>query len=306
MKPVSILYDMDMSGDCTNYGALAILHELCNRGEARLLATTICYDTVFGASCTDTLNKYYHREVPVGILHAHKLQQLTKFLEIVAGQCESRYLDGEPVPDAVDVSRRALAQEPDGSVTYVVCGSLSTAAALLDSEPDDISPLNGMELVSRKINAIYIMGGKFNAYDDKLHPEYNITLCIPGAKRVCEAWPGKVVFSAYEIGERILSFADFTMNGPKEHPARLAYEVYDLDKEHDTRSGRYSWDHTAVLAAVRPDRGYWDEHPYGRITVSDEGYTSWHAEENVKQTYLLPKLPPEEIGKVIDELILPH
>lgn len=45
MKKVKILFDTDIGCDCDDAGALALLHRLCDRGEAELLAVTHCYAT---------------------------------------------------------------------------------------------------------------------------------------------------------------------------------------------------------------------------------------------------------------------
>ena len=39
-KPVRIIYDTDLGGDCDDAGTLAMLHRLCDLGEAELLAVT--------------------------------------------------------------------------------------------------------------------------------------------------------------------------------------------------------------------------------------------------------------------------
>ena len=41
-KPVKIIFDTDIGGDCDDAGALALIHRLCDKGEAELLAVTHC------------------------------------------------------------------------------------------------------------------------------------------------------------------------------------------------------------------------------------------------------------------------
>ena len=40
--PVKIIFDTDIGWDCDDAGALAMLHRLCDKGEAELLAVTHC------------------------------------------------------------------------------------------------------------------------------------------------------------------------------------------------------------------------------------------------------------------------
>ena len=65
--PLKIIFDTDLGGDCDDAGTLAMLHRLCDKGEAELLAVTHCYATPWNAGAIDAINRYYGREVPVGI-----------------------------------------------------------------------------------------------------------------------------------------------------------------------------------------------------------------------------------------------
>ena len=67
MKPVKIIFDTDIGWDCDDAGTLAMLHRLCDKGEAELLAVTHCFATPYVAGCIDAINRFYGREVPVGI-----------------------------------------------------------------------------------------------------------------------------------------------------------------------------------------------------------------------------------------------
>jgi hypothetical protein len=61
--PVRLIFDTDMSGDCDDAGALALLHALADRGECELLATVVNRKDLTGASAaaTDAINTFYGR-----------------------------------------------------------------------------------------------------------------------------------------------------------------------------------------------------------------------------------------------------
>ena len=63
-KPVKIIYDTDIGYDCDDAAALAMIHRLCDRGEAELLAVTHCFSTPYVSGCIDSINCYYGRQVP--------------------------------------------------------------------------------------------------------------------------------------------------------------------------------------------------------------------------------------------------
>jgi len=95
---------------------------------------------------------------------------------------------------------------------------------------------------------------------------------------------------------------DYVKKAPQDDPVRRAYELHPCGRQH----GRESWDHTALLYAVRPDAGYWNLHPYGRVTVDDDGVTRWHAEEGGMHSYLLPREDYDTVRQIIDGLVLPQ
>ena len=127
----------------------------------------------------------------------------------------------------------------------------------------------------------------------------NIKADIPAAQSLCREWPGELVVSSYEIGLWCVTMKGYAQTAPKEDPVRRAYDLHPGGRV----NGRESWDHTALLYAVRPDAGYWNLHPYGHITVEDDGVTTWHAEEGGKQTYLMPREDYDVIRDIINAIV---
>lgn len=311
-----IIFDTDIGGDCDDAGALALLHRLCDLGEAELLATTHCFATPYVAGCMDAINTYYGRQVPVGINYTvTKLDEEGKYARALCEQFPNRYPASSfgttnTAPDSVDLIRRILADAEDRSITFVTVGDMGTMARLVMSEGDEISPMSGKELISRKIERTVVMGGRFfeswpmviyadNQIGAKIVDwEWNIHGAIRDAQIVCREWSGELVFSSYEIGSYILTMQNYNENAPTDDPVRFAYDLRVGNR------GRCSWDHTAVLDAVRP-KTYWNYHEFGTVSVDDEGVTHWHKDTNGKHSYLLPKTDYEEIRRVIDELVLP-
>ena len=303
-----IILDTDIGSDCDDAGALALLHRLCDLGECELLATTHCYSSPYVAGCLDAINTYYGRSVPVGINRSIYREDGGKYAKALYDAFPHSYPDADKVPDSVSVIRKILAKEEDHSVTLVVIGDMTTLSRLLSSPPDEDSPLDGKSLIAQKLDRTVIMGGRFfeswpmiihadNRMDGKaVDWEWNIHGSIKDAQTVCNSWPGTLIFSSYEIGNYIKTMVGFPQRATLDHPVGLAYQI------HNQGRGRCSWDHTAVLEAVRPDR-YWHYHEYGQVTVDDEGITHWNKKENGAHSYLLPRADYEEIRSCIDDLI---
>lgn len=298
-----VFIDLNIDGDCTNLGALSVLHVLANKGEAEILGTTACFQSPLATGCIKSLNRYYgHADLPVGILHRQEATHPTPFMKPVNEKFCPEFPDGEDAPDTVDVMRKVLAAQEDESVVLVIVGCFASFAALLQSGADAVSELTGQQLAEKKIRRVVVMGGSFDTFGDTPFPENNIAVQVPAAKYVTEHWHKELVLSAYEIGIRTRSLKEFRLCGSREHPLQMMYEINDGD---GFTEGNPSWDHTAVLEAVRPGK-YFSCHAFGRIEITDEGYTVWHEQENGKHTYLLPKVPLEDVAAEINDMIYPE
>ncbi|MBQ8642885.1 MAG: nucleoside hydrolase [Clostridia bacterium] len=313
-KPVKIIFDTDIGGDCDDAGTLAMLHRLCDKGEAELLAVTGCFATPYMAGCIDAINRFYGREVPVGINYSEFHDDRGVYAGALCDCFANRYPaevygTDKAAPDTLTVLRRILAEAEDGSVTLVVTGNLGSMARLAVSRADDISSLTGKELIARKLTRTVVMGGRFfESWPMTIYPdgnpagtpvtwEWNIKGSgLWNAQTACDNWCGELVFSSYELGSYIKTMVGYPSRAAKGDPVALAYEI------HNHGHGRCSWDQTAMLEAIRPGK-YWNYHDYGRITVDDEYVTHWSTSEVYRHTYLMPKADYETVRQVIDDLV---
>lgn len=313
-KPVKIIFDTDIGGDCDDAGTLAMLHRLCDKGEAELLAVTHCDASPYVAGCIDAINRFYGREVPIGINYSHPVSGRGTYAGALCDACPNNYPASaygtqDAAPDTLTLLRQTLVNAEDGSVTLVATGPLFSLARLVTSQGDEISPLTGKELIAKKIKRTLIMGGRFfESWPMTIYPdgnpngtpvtwEWNIKGApLQDVQAVCDQWPGELVFSSYEIGSYIWTMRNFADRARVGDPVALAYEV------HSHGIGRCSWDHTAMLDAIRPGV-YWSYHTFGKISVDEEYVTHWYPQEGGKHTYLLPKVDYEAIRQVIDDLV---
>src|SRR5579871_4481839 len=145
-EPVRIIFDTDMGNDIDDALALAILHALESRGEAKLVAVTITKDNPYAAAFVDIVDTFYGRgSIPIGIVKNGKTPGGSPMIHVPS---ERKNPDGSFVyprrmalgaaPDAVHVLRRALANERDAAVTIVQVGFSTNLARLLDSPADNI------------------------------------------------------------------------------------------------------------------------------------------------------------------------
>lgn len=290
-EPVRLIFDTDMGNDVDDALALAEIHAFESRGEARLLAVTITKDNRWAPVFVDLLDTFYGRPgIPIGIVKGGKTPEDGNYIRRIS---EMKRPDGSPlyphrlttsadVPDAVLLLRKTLAAQPDRSVVIVQVGFSTNLARLLDSGPDDSSPLGGRELAAKKVRLVSIMGGEFRPGH---RTEYNIINDIPAAAKLFREWPGEIVTSGFDIGESIKYpaaniAADFQYL--PHHALADAYRAYKPMPYDEPL-----WDPTAVLYAVRPDAGYFSTSPAGRISVDEKGVTTFTPSAGGKQRYLV-------------------
>ena len=296
-EPAHVIFDTDIMGDVDDVGAVAVLHALADQGEVKILATGVSAKNPWSPLCLDALNTYYGRsEIPLGVVKGPGFMKQSKYAQQIAEEFPHALKSADGAPDAALLYRQLLAKQPDRSVIIVSVGQLTNFRNLLKSGPDQHSNLGGVELVKKKIKMWVCMGGKFPE-----GREANLINDGPAAAYAIQHWPTPIIFSGWEIGNEIMTGAQLR-EAPQGTPVRRAYELYNRLKN------RQSWDQTAVLYAVRGLNGgltdYWDVQSKGYLHVNDDGSNVWRGSPDKEHSYLVKKMPPEKIARVIEELML--
>lgn len=296
--PVPLIFDTDLGNDCDDVLAMGVIHSLQSRGECELLAVTITKDQELAAPFADVVNTFYGRgDIPIGVCNSGVTDDKGKY-NVLAEQPQKYPHDlrsGKNAPDAVTVLRKSLASQKDGSVVIAQVGFFTNLCNLLASKPDDISPLSGEELVSKKVRLLSVMAGAFT----QDHKEYNVVQDIPSAQTLCRDWPTPIVWSGYEIGTSLVYphqsiLRDY--NYAEYHPLAEAYKLYS-PPPHD----RPTWDLTSVLHAIRPDRGYFDLSPRGRVSIADDGLTTFEEDQSGRDQFMI--IRDEQKGRTTEALV---
>ena len=305
LAPVDLIFDTDMGNDIDDALALGMIHALQSRGECRLLAVTVSKDHEYAGPYVDLVNTFYGRgSTPIGVVKNGKTPEDSAYIRVPSLAMDDGKLryphdlrSGTDAPDAVQVLRETLARAQDGSVTIVVVGFSTNLARLLESGADKVSPLTGVDLVKAKCRELVMMAGMFTA--EGRHKEYNVFIDLPAARKVYADWPTPIVTSGFEIG-RAIKYPAVSIEQDyryvTHHPLAEAYGLYQkmpYDRE--------TWDLTAVLYAVRPNRGYFGLSPAGTITVDDAEVTQFAAAESGRHRYLT--VTPEQIAQVREALV---
>jgi inosine-uridine nucleoside N-ribohydrolase len=151
-QSIKVILDTDMDSDVDDVGAMAMLHTLANNKVLEILGVIVTSDDKYAPTCTDAINHYYKRaNIPVGVQKNISLKEFSKYTRQISEEFKHKLKSYNDAEDAVDLYRRLLSSQPDSSITIITIGHLTNLAALLDSKPDMYSPLNGVELIRKKV-----------------------------------------------------------------------------------------------------------------------------------------------------------
>jgi inosine-uridine nucleoside N-ribohydrolase len=275
-----VIFETDMCLDVDDVGALAVLNHLADNNEVEILAVSFNEAHPSGAAAIDAINTWYGRgDIPVGVYKGDLPDpDPSKYLDAVAKLPHD--LDSDNAPGSLDVYRKVLASQPDGSVTIISVGFLNNLNDLMLAEP---------ELVKKKVKELVLMlyldGDSFQL---SRHNLQNTSL------NVIRNWPTAIVHSP--VGPEVLTGAGLEKT-PVENPVREAYyKFFD-----DTFQGRSSWDQLAVLYGVRGAAGYFDKYTTNMGSLSNG--LVWKLKSGY-HSYLTEKLSNEEYEKIIEPMMI--
>ena len=310
-QPVNVILDSDMSANADDTGDHAMLWALAARGEVNVLALIVSSTNEYSAPCARAIATYYgHPNVPIGanqgsIPNNYKAS-FSYYTQQVAAQFGTPGESRANYPDAVTVYRQALAGAADHSVVIVAGGYYRPLVQLLQSGPDAISPLTGMQLVARKVKRLVPVGGRFPDSFDNDHG--NLSVDSDSASYLAANWPADLVWmpddQVWDVITGPAANAD-----PAVNPVKLAYNLYCWD-------GLYcdnvtpAWTQVGLLYAIRGGIGtnfgvggqdgstvVWDN------STSIPGRSVWSQTPDHNQAYLLKIVPGAVMSPVINALV---
>lgn len=301
-----IIFDTDFGGDADDLGALVMLHHLMNRGECELQAVMVWNPEPSAVAAVDAVNRFYgNPEVKIGTRKDPGEALDWQYCQVIA-QHFPYEMDKESAPEATALYRQLLANSEDGELVIVTVGPLANLQRLLDSGPDEWSPLDGKTLVHQKVKEFVIMGGQFPAGEK----EWNFDGNMPGVtKYVLANLDLPITFSGYEVGLHIKSGEVFNEIDP-ETPLYKGFFHFSQHcpwLNHQFQGKIYdnsTYDQTAVLYAVRGGVGeYWERVEGGYCLPDSTGGNQWVEAEGTNHAYLRLLTSNEEMATIIEGIM---
>lgn len=279
MKKIDFIFDTDIGADCDDVMALAYLVFAKRNLGLDLKAVCVSNGCEYGVSALHAFFEDLSEEVPPIGSPAKPLKAYEGFCPLLAKNFGSRK---EPMKaeNSVKVMRRALVN----SENAVICGvgAFTNVAALLDSEPDELSSLDGVELVRQKCSRIVLMAGIFEEGNERI--EWNVHLDIEATRTVVQKCPVPLAFLPSETGIGILTGKPAIEKYGDKTP--LTASFLDRKSVRETLT-RPSWDPATAVYAIEGCRDFMKESPRGTISVDESGKTTFKEDENGLHTVIL-------------------
>ncbi|MCQ2462140.1 MAG: hypothetical protein MJ177_01885 [Clostridia bacterium] len=280
----NIILGTDWWTDCDDAVAIRLLARAHKNKEINL--TGICMNGCMEYS-VQSLSAYMTDmglgDIPIGIdLNGTDFTGHGKFQKPLCEYPCTLHSNNE-AENGVLLYRRLLAKSPE-KVDIIEIGFMQVLAALLDSPPDEYSPLHGRELVKQKVNTLYAMAGKWDEEGGKEHNFCNNARSISGGMKVCAEWDTEIVFLGWEVGNSVIS-------GGGLDESDLLYVIM---KARGNENGRSSWDPMTVLLALAesPEKaGY--KAVRGKASLDEAGANYFIPDNKGKHRFVVKTMPDE-------------
>lgn len=297
-QPMRVIFDTDMGSDCDDAGALAILHVYADRGLVDILGCVYSSGKVpYGAAVVEAINIHYGRSrIPVGAAHDDAVgdpvdKMTAEKLARDQAAFGNRIVHNRDAEEMTALNRRLLAAQPDRSVTYLTVGHTKGLHDLLVSKPDAHSPLNGHDLLKRKVRRWVALGALgANNSERRFTKDWNFYFngTAPYTKHLMENLPVPAFY--VDGGEDVLTGKGLKATPPG-NIVRTAYRDWLWNYEKKTLDDqRPSWDLVAVYYAVEGLGEFLMDEGQGWLEFDLEQGARWHpGRRDPAQTFIRQK-----------------
>ena len=300
-----IILDTDIGIDCDDAAAIGMLLQLEEEGKCFVEGITTSTTREGAVEAVRAIAQYYGKDKEIGSMREPGI--FCDKENVYAKALKEHYGCSGDAQDAVEMLRRKLAQAKE-KLTLIAIGPLTNIARLIKSEGDIYSNLNGAELLRKKADCLYIMGGSFKenyapqgiAEEKEIIREWNILQDIESARYVMEKCTCPMVLCPFEAGNYVK-----TEMRAGENPVWYAMKTFADYEKCECGNGftRESWDPVTCLAALEDCSAYFDLSDEGRITVSEDGETVFHPEEKGTARFLIVKGNYDGLAERINSLV---
>ena len=260
VKPRTVILDTDIGPDCDDVGALVCLIHYAKKYGFKIAGICNCTSNKAGNGTIDAICRWCGIDTPyLGQWSGADFMnqpEYHKYNDTVAEKYSEAYRTGTlKTDDEVTFYRNLLSKADDDSIMVITIGMFNNVAALLESGPDDISPLTGIELVKAKVNCLVSMAAILPE-----GRECNVISDYKAAEVVFKEWPTAVYLSDFHIGWQVVTGYEHIQDPAaiEANPLVMAYHLYTADWTHLPLHGmNSSFDLTAIQFAVEGEGAHY-------------------------------------------------
>lgn len=314
MRPV--ILDTDWYTDVDDVMAVRVLINMQRKGIFKILG--ICINAKFDESARslDAFLLAHGVDIPVGIVqewqdnsapHGPSYQKrLSKM--------HSKYSGNDAAEIPVKLYRRLLASSKE-KVTFISIGFTENYAALLESGPDEFSPLSGRELIEAKVEELWMMAGTWQKDGGQ---EYNLAgmggvnpIITQSGSKILSQWPTPITFLGFEIGYPLMSGSklpegDILWQAMDDFNNTPGYRLAGQNLNPPQKS-HSSWDPlTIILAGLGSPKnsGYYEVRGYAS-TDPDSGKNYFRQDPEGPHRFVVKKQCDQFYSDLVDEWLKP-
>ena len=245
-KKRNIILDTDIGPDCDDVGALAVLISYAKEYGNKILGVCNCTSNIYGTATIDAVKNFCDSDDFVVGMYSKPdfYADHAKYNKYIAETYSENYKNNtlKYLPH-VEFYRSLLANSEDDSVVLITIGMFNCLSDFLKSQPDEISPLTGIELVKKKVNALVSMAAIYPA-----GREFNVLCDFEASKYCFDNFPRPIYLSDFKIGASV--FTGYDVATADEHKGDLIFDSYHLYTADWPKPGfNRSFDLTAVQFA---------------------------------------------------------
>ena len=293
-----LLIDTDIGIDCDDAMALAAAMALEKMGKASIEGVCTCTAREGSSGCVAAILNHYGFDRDYATYRGEPLE--CDASNVYAKGVRDTFKAKDSQEESVRFLRKKLANATE-KMTLVSLGPLSVIADLLTSQPDDVSDLNGVELVKEKADALYSMAGNFvnreKIYEGRYEyfSEWNVCQNIPAAQTVVNLCPIPLVFCPFEVGVDVQTGETID----RDSPVGVSIHMFHQANKSERCVTRSSWDPLTVCLAANLD--WFNYSPYGKITIDDKGCAHFEGGEGLHR-YVIERCDVQETAQKLNEL----
>ncbi len=326
---LKVIYDGDIGPDPCDYTTLSMLHNYHKKGMIELLGFMGETPDQYLPSVFSVFNQVYGNDIPIAtfknpadtIYHGRIKISYDSFINRFQGASVNKLLTEKygnqntltyaKAPSAVDLYRKLLSEAEDNSITIYAAGQLYNFPPLFESQGDQYSPLNGKELIKKKVKDFVFMGGYFpRSYDFPIYESCNwaewnwwafgYQNIAKNTITTIQSINKPIVYIGFEVGFPLRVGNEVMKKLGKDHPV---YDAFANTKDYNSENENPAFDEVALYFVVEGGLDSYFGQVKGKAVLDEHGANKWSSDTSDERYLTLLPGVNETLSSIITDRI---